>query len=158
MSQSTLDGNPFAIAVRGGGGLPASRSVARSFERGTALTREEQYIARELRSQVSTMDAWTVKGCFAAGEIGRVNVFAATTFQGTLQGMSAASRLPGCSPALQDIMGQFVEVQAINAGKQLMELSNLAVAAIFREFARPLYPEELPPEEPGLLRRLLGGG
>ncbi len=148
--------NPFALALSGGS-LPASRSVGRSFER-DALTREEQYIAQALRTQVSAIDAWASKAQFATAEVGRMNVFGATAFQHTLRGMSEASRLPGASSALQSLMDQFVEAQAVAAGTQMAQLLTIAANNIFGEFNRPLFPDNLPPEQPGLMRRLLGGG
>lgn len=149
--------NPFAIALSGGG-LPATRSVARSFERDASPTREEQYIAQALRTQASAIDAWDAKTKFTLAAVGRINVFGTTAFQHTLRGMAEATYLPGAPAGLQDLMSQFVEAQAVAAGTQMAQLMAIAANNIFNEFNRPIFPDDLPPEQVGLLRRLLGGG
>lgn len=149
--------NPFALALSRSG-LPATRSVGRSFERDTSLTREEQHMARDLRNQISAMDLWAEKGRIGVGMIGGINVFAVSTFQHTLHSMAGSSHVPGAPANLQSLMDQFVEAQAMAAGTQMAQLTALAASNIFNEFNRPIFPENLPPEQVGLLRRLLGGG
>ena len=106
-----MSSNPFALAVPGGG-LPAVRSVDRSYDLDTP-TREEQHIAHALRTQVSVIDAWRAKSQFAAAELGHMNAFGVQTFQRTLYAMADASRLHGAPEPLQALMGQFVEAQAV---------------------------------------------